>query len=217
MTATYLLPFPADRLFAHATRILDDAGERHGRPFEWTFGGGTVLALRHEHRFSHDIGIFVPNPQYLGYLSPRLSDAAAVGEPDYEEAAEFLKLRYPEGEVDFVAAGCITKPGSTLALVAGRTVSLETDLEILAKKLYFRGNRFKARDIFDLAFLLTADPAIGPLLQRWADRHRPALLQMVANAGAGLQAAFEAIDTRGFQPGFAQAKSLVSAFLESRQ
>lgn len=43
-------------------------------PF-WTFGGGTVLMLRYGHRVSKDIDIFVPNPQYLGYVNPRISDA----------------------------------------------------------------------------------------------------------------------------------------------
>jgi hypothetical protein len=32
---------------------------------DWTFGGGTVLMLRHKHRISRDVEIFVPDPQYL--------------------------------------------------------------------------------------------------------------------------------------------------------
>lgn len=42
----------------------------------WTFGGGTVLKLGIGHRQSKDIDLFVPDPKYLGYLNPRLSDAA---------------------------------------------------------------------------------------------------------------------------------------------
>ena len=41
--------------------------------------------LRHHHRFSKDIDIFIPDPQYLGYLSPRLNgeaEAVAEEEPD---------------------------------------------------------------------------------------------------------------------------------------
>lgn len=102
--STFRLDFPSNVLFERMLRIVDDAGARYGRAFPWTFGGGTVLALRHSHRFSKDIDIFVPDPQYLGYLSPRLSDVAALEDPDYEEGAEFLKLRYSEGEVDFVVA-----------------------------------------------------------------------------------------------------------------
>jgi hypothetical protein len=63
VTAAYELGFPSDRLFARATRILDDAGSRYGKAFDWTLGGGTVLALRHGHRRSKDIDVFVPDPQ----------------------------------------------------------------------------------------------------------------------------------------------------------
>lgn len=121
---TFRLDFPSDLLFARMLRIVDDAGARYGRAFPWTFGGGTVLALRHAHRFSKDIDIFVRDPQYLGYLSPRLSDIAALDDPDYEEGAEFLKLRYREGEIDFVVARPLTTPGSEPAMVQGRTVGL---------------------------------------------------------------------------------------------
>ena len=64
-------------LLLHALRIIDDI-KKHGTidPF-WTFGGGTVLMLRYQHRMSKDIDIFVPDPQYLGFLTPRLSDVAA--------------------------------------------------------------------------------------------------------------------------------------------
>jgi hypothetical protein len=48
-------------------------------PF-WTFGGGTVLMLRYRHRRSKDIDIFVPDPQHLGYVSPR-PDSAKLPKP----------------------------------------------------------------------------------------------------------------------------------------
>jgi hypothetical protein len=55
-------------------------------PF-WTLGGGTVLMFRYRHRVSKDIDIFVPDPQYLGYVTPRLSDVAAEMTDDYTEMA----------------------------------------------------------------------------------------------------------------------------------
>ncbi len=64
MTDVYRLPSPADQLFEQALLILDDAGTRYGRPFPWTLGGGTVLAVRHDHRASKDIDIFLRDPQY---------------------------------------------------------------------------------------------------------------------------------------------------------
>ena len=62
MTESFQLAFPSDRLFACALAILDDTGTRYGCPFAWTFGGGTVLALRQGRRFSKGIDIFVPDP-----------------------------------------------------------------------------------------------------------------------------------------------------------
>ena len=59
-------------LMQHAYSLIDEI-EVHGiqNPF-WTFGGGTVLMLRYRHRMSKNIDNFVPDPQYLGFVSPRL-------------------------------------------------------------------------------------------------------------------------------------------------
>lgn len=91
-------------LFGHALSLIDDI-LRHGtKDLYWTFGGGTVLMLRHNHRFSKDIDIFVPDPQALGFVTPRLSSHAESLTTDYTEAANFVKLFLPEGEIDFVAS-----------------------------------------------------------------------------------------------------------------
>lgn len=105
MTAPMPLPDgPWQGLFRHALTLIDEI-RIHGtaNPF-WTFGGGTVLMLRYGHRMSKDIDIFVPNPQYLGYVNPRISDAASDITTDYEEHAEFVKLVLPDGEIDFVVS-----------------------------------------------------------------------------------------------------------------
>jgi hypothetical protein len=54
---------PWSSLLQHAFTILDDLKQHGGiqNPF-WTLGGGTVLMLRHQHRLSKDIDIFVPDP-----------------------------------------------------------------------------------------------------------------------------------------------------------
>jgi len=44
----------------------------------WTSGGGTVLTLRHRHRPSRDIDLFLNDPQVLSFLSPRLNDSVAM-------------------------------------------------------------------------------------------------------------------------------------------
>jgi len=55
----------------------------------WSFGGGTVLMRQYRHRFSKDIDIFVPDPQILPYLSPRLNETAESMTSDYQEANEY--------------------------------------------------------------------------------------------------------------------------------
>lgn len=70
---------PWEALLPRALALIDEIG-RHGgitRPF-WTLGGGTVLMFRHRHRLSKDIDVFVPDPQYLGFVTPRLSDTTAA-------------------------------------------------------------------------------------------------------------------------------------------
>ena len=57
--------------------------------------------FRYRHRLSKDIDIFVPDPQYLGFVSPRLSDTAADLTQDYpEQPGTFVKLQFEEGEVE---------------------------------------------------------------------------------------------------------------------
>ena len=141
---------PWSSLLEHAFTILDDL-KLHGgiqNPF-WTLGGGTVLMLRHQHRLSKDIDIFVPDPQYLGFVTPRLSDVAAKVAQDYVEAAGYVKLIRSEGEIDFVAAQNLTEQAYEVWSLLGRSVNVETSAEIIAKKLWHRGDAATARDLFE--------------------------------------------------------------------
>src|SRR5438094_2022558 len=128
--------------------VLIDSVAQSGANFEpWSFGGGTVLMRRHGHRFSKDIDIFVPDPQWLGYLNPRLNETAEKLTTDYSEAAGSLKLRFAEGEIDFVASQPLTKNATVAEILFGRNVQVETSAEIIAKKIWHRGSRFTARDL----------------------------------------------------------------------
>ncbi len=56
--------------------------------------------LRYQHRLSKDIDIFVPDPQYLGFVTPRLSDVAADISSQYvEDQNSYVKLIRPEGKL----------------------------------------------------------------------------------------------------------------------
>jgi hypothetical protein len=87
-----------ETLFQRALALIDSVAAS-GTVFEpWSFGGGTVLMRKYRHRFSKDIDIFVPDPQFLGHVSPRLNDAAEAMTGDYVEENNSLKLIFPTAE-----------------------------------------------------------------------------------------------------------------------
>lgn len=90
--------------------------------------------LRIGHRQSKDIDLFVPDPQYLGYVNPRLSEEAEQVSADYSENAEFIKFFLPTGEIDIVVGTALTEQPFEQVAYAGRDIKLETCGEIIAKK-----------------------------------------------------------------------------------
>lgn len=203
-------------LLDHAYKLIDDF-EKYGglaNPF-WTLGGGTVLMLRYEQRQSKDIDIFVPDPQYFGYVTPRLSDAAADISHDYVEAAGYVKLIRREGEIDFVAAPNLTKNPFEIWTLRGRAVRVETAAEIIAKKLWHRGDMATARDLFDLALVIEKDPDELRLAAQFLIRHREEFIAQITQRKALFQIQFEAIDKLKYQPEFEDAFSSAKDFLLS--
>lgn len=197
-----------ETLFQRALLLIDCARESGATLDEWSFGGGTVLMRRHHHRFSKDIDIFVPDPQCLPYLSPRLNDKAESLTSDYVEQAGFLKLNFREGEIDFVASAPLTENATVIEILFGREVLVETSSEIIAKKVWHRGDQFTARDIFDLALVAEKEPEalwkIRPILR---DR-REAILARIGSQKAALQETFSALEVLDYQRSFDECVEL---------
>jgi predicted nucleotidyltransferase component of viral defense system len=194
--------------------LLMDEVERHGisQPF-WTFGGGTVLMLRYRHRLSKDIDIFVPDPQYLGYVSPRLSDVAESVSKDYVEGPGYIKLLCSEGEIDVVASQNLTEPAFELWQLLGRKVRVETAAEIVAKKLWHRGDRATARDLFDLSLVIEREPQTLRQVARHLTRHAKPFVEQLHARRSILKAQFEAIETLNYQPKYDEALARAESFL----
>lgn len=131
---------------------------------DWTLGGGTMLMLRYQHRFSRDIDIFMNDVQFLSYLSPRLSETR--DDPmNYSETANVLRLFYPEGEIDFLAVAPVIpslRPESfSLSDVEARgVIPAMPDIEIVAQKLFYRAWAFTGRDLYDFATIAHCNPAV---------------------------------------------------------
>ncbi|KWC28323.1 hypothetical protein WL48_26140 [Burkholderia ubonensis] len=214
MTAPMPLPDgPWQGLFRHALTLIDEI-RIHGtaNPF-WTFGGGTVLMLRYGHRMSKDIDIFVPNPQYLGYVNPRISDAASDITTDYEEHAEFVKLVLPDGEIDFVVSRNLTTPGFDEWTLMDHPVKVETAAEIVAKEMWHRGDRPTARDLFDLSLVIEREPDSLMAAGEFLIRHRETFLRILDEHRDFLLPRFNDIRTLGYTPSFDYCAGLATEFL----
>ncbi len=131
-----------------AAGILDGAGIA---PEEWSFGGGTALAFRLNHRVSNDVDIFLTDAQLLLLVTPRLNGDVAAVVRDYEEASWFLKLFFGKGVVDLIIAPYLTSPNCTWEKIGGREIRVETAAEIVTKKLFYRPETLKVRDVVDVA------------------------------------------------------------------
>lgn len=203
-------------LLGHAMTLVNEIGKHGGvRNPVWTFGGGTVLMLRHRHRLSKDIDIFVPDPQYLGFVSPRLSDVAESVAQDYVEGPGYTKLLRPEGEIDFVASPNLTDHPCEEWILLGRAVQVETSAEIVAKKLYHRGDRATARDLFDLALVIEREPQALASASPFLVRHRLAFLEQIVKRRTVLKMQFEAIDRLQYDIDYDDAVRRAKNFLNS--
>ena len=203
-----------ETLFQRALLLIDSARESGAALDNWSFGGGTVLMRRHRHRFSKDIDIFVPDPQCLPYLSPRLNDKAESLTSDYVEQADFVKLNFAEGEIDFVASAPLTENASVIEILFGHAVQVETSSEIIAKKVWHRGDRFTARDIFDLALVTEKEPnalwKIRPILRG----RREAILAGIGAQDAALRESFAALEVLDYQRSFDECVELTKKAME---
>lgn len=191
-----------ETLFRRALDILDSAHRAGSMVHDWSFGGGTVLMRRYRHRVSTDIDIFVPDPQLLGYLSPRLNPVAESLTADYFEQANFLKLVFPQGEIDFVVSGFLTPDPVVAERVCGRRVRVETSAEIIAKKLWYRAAEFTARDLFDFALIAEREPWSLGRLREILEARRTVLLGCLGDREAELREDFAALDPLDFRPSF---------------
>ena len=157
-------------------RVIDSLDANGYGPLDYRLGGGTVLMLRFDHRLSKDIDIFTHDARALSFITPRLNAATEREAADYVEQANLVKLTLRDGATDFIVAAPVLpgSDGDTLDF-EGRAIRLDSTAEILAKKLLYRADTFKARDVFDMAAALAADRPSALAALRATVRTRPAL------------------------------------------
>ncbi len=202
-----------ETLFERALAIIDSVA-RSGHALEdWSFGGGTVLMRRHHHRFSKDVDIFIRDPQYLNYLTPRLNNEVEMLTAHYIEHQGSLKLIFPEGEIDFVVSGALTPEPTSVEILFDRGIDVETSAEIIAKKVWHRGAEFTARDIFDLAMVAEKEPralaGIKPILQG----RKELIMARIGKYETDLRETFAALETIDYRRSFDECVELAAKAL----
>jgi hypothetical protein len=155
------------RLLDRTLQALSEL-ERKGQPVpEWVLGGGTGLMILADHRLSRDIDAFIDDPQYLALLSPETTDVWNCSA--WDRAAHYLKLKFAEGEIDFIVSAPISslppleKQIDLTGIRKGSKPMIRIDppVEIALKKLHYRATMLKPRDVFDISVVDAID---GPTL-----------------------------------------------------
>lgn len=202
-------PTTWETLFRKALRLIEEIKAHGTKDLYWTFGGGTVLMRRYHHRLSKDIDIFVPDPQALNYVNPRLSDTAEEMTHHYDEANGYIKLFLEEGEIDFVASPNLLQNAVIEEEIFGTKVLVETSAEIIAKKFYHRGDRLVARDMYDCALVMEREQRALMEASPFLIRHADAIQTQLAGDTTYLRTQFDAIEKLSYEPSFDEVQKKV--------
>lgn len=146
-------------LLREAYAIIDHVNRDHDILTDWTFGGGTAMMIQIDHRESHDVDLFLDDPQLLPYVEASVAEMQfTLGEATYiGDGSGHLKVAFDGiGEIDFIVTAHMTGNPTHSVELEGRSIELETIPEIIAKKVRFRGSRIQPRDIFDIAAAVEA-------------------------------------------------------------
>lgn len=204
---------PWQALLKQAYQLLDEIAANGIVLPPWSLGGGTVLMFHYLHRRSKDIDIFVPDPQFLGFVNPRLGGPAEAVTMDYQDGAEYIKLFLPQGEIDFVAATALTANPVEEYEVLGRTILLETPLEIVAKKIWHRGKQATPRDLLDLALVIEHHPDGITQYRHIFTKHLATFISQCEARRAVMEPAFNAIDKIEFSLEYDECLSRVKSLI----
>ncbi len=186
---------------------------------DWTWGGGTVLMLRHQHRESYDIDIFINDVQYLSYLSPRLNERDTADMLAYNELANHLRLEYPEGEVDFLTVAPVfphLKPENITVKGLDGFIQVMPDKEILGQKLHYRATGFTGRDLYDFIAVTRSrtDLLLDRELREIAKQRRDAL--EVSLSSPACESGYSGVGNPSLNIPFSEARAVLLSWIDEK-
>jgi hypothetical protein len=82
------------QLFQITCSLIDQVNQHYNLVDYWTLGGGAALMLQIDHRDSHDLDIFLDDPQLLPLLDPAKRDFKFAVEPSayQSDGSDSLKI-----------------------------------------------------------------------------------------------------------------------------
>lgn len=174
-----------ERLAEITNRQAEKAAKSAMNP---VLGGGTRLMLAIAHRLSDDVDLFITNPQWIGYLTPRLNDAIEEHLQAYHEGTTSLKLALGDGEIDYIVSAPLL--GLPNEKSEHSIFDLEPVAEVLAKKLFYRGHAITARDVFDWRRIEQRIPA--------SELHTEKLVTVLGDRFDGIEKSLHALAKNDF-------------------
>lgn len=163
MTATELEEFRRHGSWRDLARFAEDmvsaVEEAADASMHPLLGGGTRLMLAYAHRISHDIDLFIRDPQWIGLLTPRLHEPPPAV-TSYTESSNFIKFKLAEGEIDFVVAPSLY--GLSPEHDPLTAFPLDPVKEVVGKKLLYRGETLTVRDLYDIWTVCRMTPDVFP-------------------------------------------------------
>ncbi len=129
-------------------------------------GGGTALAARWQHRESLDVDLFVDPVTFNQNIYLRAAECedrlAQLGSGRFATLGEHgCHISHRAGRVEIVGSFPLTRDSRSQDFVAGAGIPLETNVEILAKKLHRRilgHGQILPRDLYDFAVARKFEP-----------------------------------------------------------
>lgn len=127
-------------------------------------GGGIRLMLEYRHRISNDVDLFVRDAQWLIHFSPRTHRQFGADIQSFEESGSALTLNSKIGQIRLnVAQSLLYEMPETSR---DSVFALDTCAEVIAKKLFYRGELLTCQDLFDWMTVTGAEPDLTQKLSR---------------------------------------------------
>ena len=167
-----------DSMSEDVTNVADDFPKA---PI-WSFGGGTILAARWNHRRSQDLDVQIDEEIDVSMLAAKLYESfTGTGEAEVALlSTNLVAMRFGQGFIDVMSKAPKIATGHRTGIVEQLHAGILPSAEILRGKLQGRALRALSRDVLDLAVAQEVEPAaLETAVNAVPETDVPALLEAI--------------------------------------